>query len=349
MLKEFKIDLNDGDINPGSTVEGKLIVNVDRPAKYKSIVVTLRGTAAVVISQVRSNFQEFKWITYVEENDTVWITGDSATGMLPSGEHAFPFRFQLPHTIPSSFQGPYRGAVYTVSAIIKRRWFELNHIIETQLNVKESKDLFSLLAKPQSATMVKNVKFGSQSVSASVSIPRSGFSTGERIMITARITNETTNNVRIYSILIKQDVFAAVDTTTRLSITESKSAKSLGPEIYPGEDKTVQFTLYIPQVLSTIRNTFPNYRLEYELLVGMRIPWHGDKCVRMPLFITSRDPVTESPGSLTIQHMLQGGGLYFQNSQPSDEASAVQQKPPTIAEAVRLLTPSTEINSPPSP
>lgn len=64
---------------------------------------------------------------------------NSQITILP-GHHEYPFSFQLPHSIPSSFEHSYGYIRYTVKAVIDRPW-KFNHESKAAFTVISHLDL----------------------------------------------------------------------------------------------------------------------------------------------------------------------------------------------------------------
>ena len=100
MVRDMKIILDSTDHTPGSIVQGRVMIGVDKPYKCHSIVVELWGGATVRWEDSDDSFDISD--PYISSQDTVWKVDNSPTGALPVGEHYFPFSFQLPqNTVPS--------------------------------------------------------------------------------------------------------------------------------------------------------------------------------------------------------------------------------------------------------
>ena len=81
---------------PGDTVNGILVINLESEMSMEKIDISLEGRAKVRMRRKKKNIQAKEF--YVQLVSTVF-QGPS----LPRGEHRFPFAFNLPQNIPSSF------------------------------------------------------------------------------------------------------------------------------------------------------------------------------------------------------------------------------------------------------
>ncbi len=124
MVKDIKLLLDSIHHSPGSTVQGKLIVSVDKPKNYHSIVVKLWGGAKVHWTETTGTGEHRETCTYsnsetyIDVEIAVWKLENSPTGDLPIGEHCFPFSFQLHQNMPPSFEGECGQVRYEVKSRI---------------------------------------------------------------------------------------------------------------------------------------------------------------------------------------------------------------------------------------
>jgi len=63
--------------------------------------------------------------------------------VLPAGNYSYPFQFQLPPNLPSSFEGYYGHVRYWVRGTIDKPW-NFDHMTKTPFTVVSALDLNSL-------------------------------------------------------------------------------------------------------------------------------------------------------------------------------------------------------------
>ena len=105
---------------PGDTVNGILVINLESEMSMEKIDISLEGRAKVRMRRKKKNIQAKEF--YVQLVSTVF-QGPS----LPRGEHRFPFAFNLPQNIPSSFHSSNKrrakgNVEYKIKAKIVRDW-----------------------------------------------------------------------------------------------------------------------------------------------------------------------------------------------------------------------------------
>lgn len=150
--------------SPGSEVEGAVVVTVDKPKEYTSIIVKLFGRAEVSWSERRGSGNNSysvhydRVVPYIEEETVVWSREEAPSGELPVGKHTFPFQYQLPQNIPRSFDG-YSGKVeYEITAEIKSGARKSN-VTKAILMVKENTDLLEPFMEAKTFDKDTTVKF----------------------------------------------------------------------------------------------------------------------------------------------------------------------------------------------
>jgi len=111
MAKDCKIVLNSPPQEvyfPGSEVSS---FELDGPEIYKNIQVSLVGEARVSWSESCESDQNQVNCTYTSNeiciglSTIVWLNEQEPTQEHHAGVHSFPFQFQLPDRLPSSFEG----------------------------------------------------------------------------------------------------------------------------------------------------------------------------------------------------------------------------------------------------
>ena len=66
------------------------------------------------------------------------MSGDNP--VLAAGRYQYPFQFQLPHQLPSSFEGQYGRVRYSVKAVIDKPW-KFDHEVKRPFTVISNVDL----------------------------------------------------------------------------------------------------------------------------------------------------------------------------------------------------------------
>ena len=309
MVKDFKIVLDTNrHYSPGSVVEGSIVVSVDRPKDYDKIIVTLCGTAKVEWTESRnkSSITYTNSETYVDAEVVVW-KADNPFGSklkLPIGEHNFPFSFQLPQNIPSSFKTA-SAAIYTgqirykvVARIVQSGLMKLNHMIRARLTVENRTprtDILRRYSQPATVSETKQLKFlflKRGSVSATVTIPRTGFSPGEVIPISVDMCNESSGQITAAFALTRKEKFIGLDPGGHVNQMSSfsKSIATTRAPIMPWAIRTIEDRyLIVPTEAVTAMQNCSCINVEYVVRVAIRIPWHSNLILKIPVVIVHND------------------------------------------------------------
>ena len=95
MVKTFKLNLDGHHYYPGSTMQGIILVAVDKAKDYKQITVRLSGRAQVQW-QVRSVSGNTETVvlyhncgSYIDEKCILWSKDGILSGQFPIGEHTY--------------------------------------------------------------------------------------------------------------------------------------------------------------------------------------------------------------------------------------------------------------------
>ncbi len=299
MVKDIQLILDSMDYSPRSIVQGQLIVSVDKPKKYHSIVVKLRGKAKVhwTESQGKRTVHYRNSETYVRVHTTVWELENSPTGDLPIGEHHFPFSFQLPQNAPPSFKGDFGRVRYKVKGKIIQSGvintiIKSKHAVKVCLNVKDgASPILPLYSEPKTVERSKRLKFfcfNSGSVSASVFVPRAGFSPGEMIPISVHVDNQSSRQICVASALQRKDTFTASQGKQR--VVTNPAARTTSSPIMPGVSTSYNDeNLYIPTEAPTTMRNCSCIRVEYELAIKVLIPWSFNMVLKIPMLIANSE------------------------------------------------------------
>lgn len=332
MVKEFKLLFDSLHHSPGSIIPGKLMVRVNKPKKYSSIVVTFWGGARVCWTE-SSGYGENRtgWTctnteTYVHLQAVVWKAENSPTGDLPSGTYHFPFSFHLPRTALASYEGTYGELAYEVEAKILQSGLITNsqkskHTIIARLIVEDKTpgvNLLRLHSKPVSVEMSRRLTFfcaNSGSISATVNLPHTCFSPGEAIPISVDINNQSARQIRISSALHRREVF--ISSTGRRNMQFSTVTRTLSSRLRTrGIFSFDNTNLRVPTQTHVTMRSCSCIKVEYSLEVTIRIPWNVD--MKMTKNVAIANPLHPSslPRTSVARTLPAAAPFGFQPQQP---------------------------------
>uniref|UniRef100_A0A0L8H2D9 Arrestin C-terminal-like domain-containing protein n=1 Tax=Octopus bimaculoides TaxID=37653 RepID=A0A0L8H2D9_OCTBM len=169
--------------------------------------------------------------------------------ILNGGEHHYPFEFMLPYNIPSSYEGGTGYVRYYVKAIMDKPW-KFDHKCKVPFTVITVLDLNQTPNALQPIQQQGTKHFcccccKSGPLSAHVNLYRTGYVSGEKILINAEICNMS--NRDITSSKASLDMVISFHATTKTKTVHQHVASVMQGGIQPGEsDYWNQVALLIP-------------------------------------------------------------------------------------------------------
>ncbi|XP_020345295.1 arrestin domain-containing protein 1-like [Oncorhynchus kisutch] len=191
-LQEFDITFKDNKVvySPGDAVSGTLKITTAQALLFKDIKVNCQGFCGVT-----SKIDDTAWT--VEEQYFSSTLSVADKGTLKQGDHSFPFKFLIPASIPTSFEGNYGKIMYRVRAFIDTSRFSKDYKTEkpfyllSLLNLNEVPDIHG----PSSSSITKTftyllgVKTGTVVLKAQSDMK--GYTPGQVIKLTTEIDNRS--------------------------------------------------------------------------------------------------------------------------------------------------------------
>ncbi|XP_017878803.1 arrestin domain-containing protein 2-like [Ceratina calcarata] len=302
-LRSFRIifDRPSATYLSGERVSGNIIVDVYGDKHVRGVVFCAKGEARVHWTESRSTkdshghnttetvhysnreeYFHFKYNVISTDNSRSRVT-------IPSGSNQYPFEFQLPYNIPSSFEHRIGQIRYTVKVVIDRPW-KFDHECKAAFTVVSSLDLnehrhnclgIDDEAKKDFCCCCVNV--GSMSVR--ISLPSTGFVPGQ--VINTRYDYEnSSDSVKIEALctkLVQKMTFHATskskDETSPIISTKTSghipdrgqyTAELRIPPIAPSNLLHCRIIDLVYQTVATVHVSGPHTRIErsYPVLIG---------------------------------------------------------------------------------
>ena len=232
-------------------------------------------------------------VSYISNQLILWARQGTQENDLPIGEHILSFQYQLPHNIPPSFEGSCGQIRYEIEAqaVPSGLGRFSNCTVRAPLIVRERSDLLRLCREPRTGEIIKRVKFlcfRFGCVTATITVPLTGFSPGDAIPIHVDISNQTTRSIRICADLQRVDTFFAAGCR---NVQRINVAHIAGPQIAPGEDTSLDTrTLIVDVNAPTTIRSCSCISVEYILVATVKIPWSFDKKLYIPVVIAYAHP-----------------------------------------------------------
>ncbi|UMM15613.1 hypothetical protein L5515_012983 [Caenorhabditis briggsae] len=162
------------------------------------------------IARVRHNCADHKGkIVYCRFETIVWKS-DGSKHEMPSGEHIFPFSFQLPHWAPPSFEGDLGFIRYFIKVEIDRPW-KFDDKFITCFTVLPSIDLSlipnsQLPSKKHTCEEFGAVLWKGGLVKMEIRLPKQGYVCGESIPVKILVDNKTSKSFKKISLKLLQRI-----------------------------------------------------------------------------------------------------------------------------------------------
>ncbi|XP_063770794.1 arrestin domain-containing protein 2-like isoform X2 [Pseudophryne corroboree] len=171
----------------GEVLSGQVVLELGKAVRITALEVCARGLATVHWLETRSIGMNTVYSDFTAHESYIrkrhHLLRDNGTlNILPAGRHEFPFTFQLPETLVTSFEGKHGSVRYWVKAKLHRPWSTVKKT-KKEFTVIEPIDINTPdLLSPQAGTKEKVAhawycNLGQVSVTAK--IDRKGYTPGE--------------------------------------------------------------------------------------------------------------------------------------------------------------------------
>uniref|UniRef100_A0A674H9P0 Arrestin domain containing 2 n=1 Tax=Taeniopygia guttata TaxID=59729 RepID=A0A674H9P0_TAEGU len=213
------------------------------------------------------------------------ISDNGEATVLQAGRHEFPFTFQLPETLVTSFEGKHGSVRYWVKAKLHRPWSTVKKA-KKEFTVIEPIDINTpALLAPQAGAKEKLARAwycNRGQVSVTAKIDRKGYTPGEVIPIFAEIDNCTSRAVVPKAAIIQTQTFVARGTKKQ----KKSVVTSITGDPIPAGKREVWHgrALKIPPVGPSILQC-RIIQVEYSLKVCVDIPGTSKLLLELPLVI----------------------------------------------------------------
>ncbi|KAM8794887.1 arrestin domain-containing protein 2 [Eudromia elegans] len=298
-LKRFLVVLEGGEagaagaFRPGQAVRGRVLLELAAAARLGPLRLRALGAARVHWSEARSAGASSAYtqsyserLEFLSHRDTLLAPADSGeVTVLPAGRHEFPFTFQLPETLATSFEGKHGSVRYWVKAKLHRPWATVKKA-KKEFTVLEPIDINTpTLLAPQAGAKEKLARAwycNRGQVSVTAKIDRKGYTPGEVIPIFAEIDNGTSRAVVPKAAIIQTQTFVARGAKKQKKLVVTSM---VGDSVAAGKrDVWHGRALKIPPVGPSILHC-RIIQVEYSLKVCVDIPGSSKLILELPLVI----------------------------------------------------------------
>ncbi|KAM4888150.1 arrestin domain-containing protein 2 [Thomomys bottae] len=276
----------------GQVVEGRVLLEVAGAARVAALALRARGRARAHWTESRSAGSSTAYthsygecVELLGHRATLLAADTGEATTLPAGRHEFPFSFQLPLALVTSFEGKHGSVRYCVKATLRRPWAPARRAQRAFTVIQPVNVNTPALLAPQAGVREKMARpwyGGCGLVSLSAKIERKGFTPGEVIPMLAEVDNGCARPVRPRAALVQTQTFLA-----RGGRKEKRAVVASGAGAPVGPGLRAQWrgpALRIPPVAPSI----PQCRVlqvSYSLKVCVDIPGVSKLLLELPLVI----------------------------------------------------------------
>ncbi|KAJ7994009.1 hypothetical protein DPEC_G00261500 [Dallia pectoralis] len=253
--------------SPGESLSGTLNISTDQDLSCKDIKVNCQGFCGVT-----SKANDTNWA--VEEQYFSSTLSVAEKGTLKRGKHAFPFKFLLPASTPTSFEGNYGKVMYRVRAFIDTPRFSKDYKTEkpfyllSLFNLNEVPDIQG----PSSSSVTKMftyllVKTGTVELKAQTDMK--GYTPGQVIKITAKIYNQSGKSTGAVVAKLMQKVTYQ---TKKPTVDTRTLAQVEGAGVKAGKQAEWNEQIIVPPLPQSCLSGCELINLEYFIQISLKFP-----------------------------------------------------------------------------
>ncbi|XP_037067738.1 arrestin domain-containing protein 2 isoform X1 [Peromyscus leucopus] len=234
----------------GQAVAGRVLLELAGAARVGALRLRARGRARAHWTESRSAGSSTAYtqsyserVEVVNHRATLLAPDPGDVATLPAGRHEFPFSFQLPISLVTSFEGKHGSVRYSIKATLHRPWAPARRARKV-FTVIEPVDINTpTLLEPQAGAREKVARSWYCTrglVSLSAKIDRKGYTPGEAIPIFAEIDNGSSRAVQPRAALVQTQTFMARGARKqKRAVVASVDGAPVGPglrALWPGRE-----------------------------------------------------------------------------------------------------------------
>lgn len=236
-------------------VEGYVKIHTVDPVSCRGITVTAKGVAKVSWTEKHGKTSHTYSASeeYFRQTLTIW-SGADMDETFPAGEYRFPFAFQIPKDIPSSFESITGKVRYQVKAVADRPWhmdnsstavFSVNHLYDLS---SDSNARLAIAQEREKSITCCSTRWGP--ISLTLAVERRGYVGGENMIINGEIVNNSGSTIKYTEAKIVQNISYITSSKTK---TGSRTVQRVyRPQIQTGStDEWLGVPLPVPAVTAS--------------------------------------------------------------------------------------------------
>ncbi|XP_041373505.1 arrestin domain-containing protein 3-like [Gigantopelta aegis] len=234
----------------GQVVQGHVTVELNEEMKMRGIRLKFKGHARVHWSETHSTGSGKNRRTHTKHYSASedyfdseillfgrWPKQEGQDFLHPVGRHSYPFAFQLPPNLPSSFEGAHGFVRYHFDGVIDKPW-KFDHktkaafTVISHLDLNQDPSALQPLQGQNSKTLCC-LCCASGPISAVFRLDRRGYVPGEAISINAEVDNKS--NRQMDSSFVSLNLVTIFHATTKSRTVSRQVAKISHGLIEPGD------------------------------------------------------------------------------------------------------------------
>ncbi|KAG5679883.1 hypothetical protein PVAND_009420 [Polypedilum vanderplanki] len=278
---------NNDNFKSGEMITGIIEIVLNEKRSLRHLMVTIEGNGEVkwpsltfsdngVHSQFTNSEQYFKESIHIFGcSDQLY---EEEIVYLDSGIHVYPFSYELPLNLPSSFHGSFGSINYVVTAVVDT--LDCNITVVRPFQISNESLLHDVSKFPFVAEVSSEFCFcffwNAKPLFMAASISHSGYETGDDISVTIELVNRSRVSIMNISVeLVQVIIYKSKAPKEHRKVDEKILVKSNGP--YVGREKSRIFTskLAIPNFIPpTQRHACQMIEIHYRINVRLAAQFH---------------------------------------------------------------------------
>lgn len=318
----------EGTFSEGDTLTGRVTLALEKDTTVESFFVKAKGDANVrwtkkvgdrnrTYSAHRRFFKLKQFFTPEHSKDTT----------LPRGTHVFDFALRIPETsMPSSFKGRHGKICYVLETKLSRSW-KLDRTVERDIKfVNKSFQNIQAFMSPQIGLTDKEMGFFSKgSVHMEATIERRAYAPGESVVVTAKINNSSSSEMKPKMSLLKSVIYRATSSTNHESHVVDKVVEAC---MRPKTQRDVRCALKIPHDEPLSIQNCDIISVDYQVKVYLDISLAFDPEILFPIVVVNRALVSEATGQQSYSDFPPSAAPVGFNQGPLSTEYGTGQHPP---------------------
>ena len=269
-------------------ISGNVLLDIDEPKSYKQISVRFTGRSYVNATRPGGKYSYTSSETYGDLIASLWSSQQSPDGKLAPGQYSWPFRFDIPPTAPSAFEGTAGNIRYSLVGRIGTGLLKFDHTVEVRVPVLQLVKISDpRLLEPLRQEVQKTLCClwcASQPIVLTVAVPKTGFYVGESFQLHVSLENGSGRRVSVVANIIQSVVYYAQGHSRSIkNVLASVTSNEIEPQTSPDWDPTIAIPTAHANVAILHRSSCSNIKINHNLRVSCRIPLSLNLIVSIPL------------------------------------------------------------------